>query len=95
MSNFALVSTVDSMGPDFPSHCVLLFETEREAYLYAMDVIEQHEDDVKYFEEEGVWEVGEEHFDSASDALEEWQRRLGSIEYFHVKPVRVRNVVAA
>ncbi len=94
MSNFALVSTVDSMGSEFPSHCAILFETEREAYLYAMDVIEQHEDDVKYFEEEGVWEVGEEHFDSASDALDAWQGRLDPIEYFHVKPVRVRNVVA-
>ena len=91
MSNFALISTVDSMGAEFPSHCVLLFETDREAYLYAMDVIEQHEDDVWYFEEEGVWLVGDEYFHTASDALDEWQGRLDSMEYFHVKPVRSRN----
>ena len=88
MSNFALISTVDTMGPEFPSHCVMLFDSEREAFLYAMKVICEHDKDVKYVEDEGLWEVGDEHYDSASDALDEWQCNLGPTEYFHVKPVR-------
>ncbi len=88
MGNLALVSTVDTMGPEFPSHCVMLFDSEREAYLYAMKVICEHDDSVKYVEDEALWEVGEEHYDSASDALDEWQSNLGPTEYFHVKPVR-------
>jgi hypothetical protein len=88
MCNFALVSTVDTMGPEFPSHCVMLFDSEREALLYAMKCICEHDNEVKYVEDEGLWEVGEEHFDSAEDALEEWQSNLGPTEYFHVKPVR-------
>ncbi len=90
MSNFAfaLVSTVDTGGPEFPGHCVMLFETETEAYLYAMKCIAEHDETVKYVEDEALWEVGDEHFDSAIDALFAWQDGLGITEYFHVMPIR-------
>jgi hypothetical protein len=88
MSSFALVSTVDTMGPEFPSHCVMLFDSEREAFLYAMKCISEHDNSVKYVEDEGLWLVDDEHYDSAEDALDEWQNNLGPTEFFHVKPVR-------
>ena len=89
MSNFALVSTVDTMGPEFPSHCVMLFDSEQEAFLYAIKSICEHDKDVKYVKDERLWQVGDEHYDSASDALDAWQcNNLSSTEYFHVKPVR-------
>lgn len=87
MSKFALVSTVDSMGPDFPGHCVFLFDEKRDAYEFAMDLICEHDESVEYIDDEMLWLVGDEHFDLAEDALTEWQSNLSPTEFFHVIPV--------
>lgn len=91
MSNverFALVSTVDTMGEEFPGHCVMLFDTEREAIFHAVKCIVEHDDTVEYVEEEALWTMGEEHFDDAQDLLNAWQDGLDLTEFFHVLPVK-------
>lgn len=90
MSQFALVSTVDSIGDGFPSHCVFLFDSEKEAIEYAVELIVQYDDAVGT-PPSGGWTIDGEHYDNASDFLDEWQSKLDSVEYFHVKPVRVRS----
>jgi hypothetical protein len=87
MSNFALVSTVDSMGEEFPSHCVMLFDTERDAILHAVKRIVACDPTTKYIEEEEVWTMGNDHWDEPNDFLEAWQDNLSPTEYFHIKPV--------
>ena len=87
MSKFALMSTVDTMVPDFPSHCVMLFETEREAVQYAVACIVLYDERTSYIPDEEVWTIGEDHFDSPDDFLDAWQSQLETTEYFHVKPV--------
>lgn len=84
---FALVSTVDSMGSEFPSHCVTLFETEREAIQYAVKCIVDLDESASYIEDEEVWTLGEDHFETPDDFLDAWQSSLDMCEYFHVKPV--------
>ncbi|KWX84193.1 hypothetical protein AXF24_13175 [Streptococcus pneumoniae] len=75
------------MGPDFPSHCVMLFDTEREAVLYAVKCIVDNDENAKYVEEEALWTMGEDHWDSADDFLDAWQHGLDISEFFHFKPV--------
>ena len=87
MSGFALVSTVDSMGKDFPSHCVMLFETERDAVQHAVKCIVEHDDRIKYVADEELWAWEDEHYENPDDLLDAWQNGLGTTEYFHVKPV--------
>ena len=95
----ALVSTVDTMGPDFPSHCVMLFDTEYDAALYAVACIVKHDPSVKVLEDEGLWQFKEDEshecdgyeelfYDNPIEVLERWQDRLESTEYFHIKPVQ-------
>ncbi len=93
---FALVSTVDSMGPTFPNHCVMLFKSEHEALVAAIEILTAYKE-VIYKPEEECWQVGEQgHFECLSDTLDAWQNAaLGMTEYFHVwkvkdipKPVR-------
>ena len=84
---FALVSTVDSMGPDFPSHCVMIFGSERDAVVYAAQCIVEHDEHATYIADEGNWVIGEDHWDNPADFLEAWQDGLDALEYFHVKPV--------
>ena len=84
---FALVSTVDSMGSEFPSHCVTLFETERQAVLYAVRRIVESDENASYNEDEEVWTMGEDHWENPDDFLGAWQFGLDVSEYFHVMPV--------
>lgn len=88
MNQFALVSTVDSMGPDFPSHCVMIFDTERDAVIHAAQCIVDQDEHATYIEDEGNWVMGEDHWDDPADFLEAWQEGLDALEYFHVKPVK-------
>ena len=86
---FALVSTVDSMGSEFPGHCVITFDTERDAILYAAKTIVKFDKTTAYVESEENWLIGEEdHYDDPVDFLEAWQDGLDATEYFHVMPVR-------
>ena len=94
----ALVSTVDTVGPDFPSHCVMLFDTEEEAVLYAVSCIVKHDPDVKFLEDKGLWQFKEDErndcddyeafYDNPAEVLQRWQERLRETEYFHIKPVQ-------
>ncbi len=93
---FALVSTVNSMGPTFPNHCVMLFKTEQEAIELAIHILFTH-GEVTPKPGENLWQVSElGHFETQEDALGAWQEAaLGMTEYFHVmkvedipKPVR-------
>lgn len=87
MSKFALVSTVDSMGPEFPGHCVMLFENLRDAYQFATELVAKHDNSFQYIPDEALWLVGDEHYECPEDALAEWQSNLGPTEFFHVMPV--------
>lgn len=87
MAKIALVSTVDSMGPGFPSHCVFLFDDKRDAYEFAMNLICEHDESVGYSEDEKTWLVNDSYFDRAEDALIEWQDKLSATEFLHVMPV--------
>lgn len=87
VTKFALVSTVDSMGKGFPSHCVILFENERDALLYACKVIVEHDKSVQWLEDECQWLIDDEHYEDPADLLDCWQGGLDACEYFHVKPV--------
>lgn len=84
MSKFALISTVDTIGDGFPSHCVMLFESEEEAVKHAVDLIVEYDDSVDVNE---GWSIGTEHWDDAKEFLNDWQENLSITEYFHVKPV--------
>ena len=85
MSNFALVSTVDTIGDGFPSHCVMVFETEEAAIIYAVVLIAEYDDSVSLGM--GGWSIGTETWTDAKKFLEAWQDNLGPTEYFHVKPI--------
>ena len=84
MSNFALVSTVDTMGDGFPCHCVMLFETEDAAIQHAVDLIAEHDASVDVND---GWSIGTEKWTDPKEFLEAWQDNLGPTEYLHVKPV--------
>ncbi len=58
MSNFALVSTVDTQSETvFPCHCVMLFETEEAAIRHAVDLIVEYDDSVDVND---GWSIGTE-----------------------------------
>ncbi len=84
MSNFALVSTVDTIGDGFPSHCVMLFETEDAAIRHAVDLIVEYDDSVDVNE---GWSIGTEKWTDPKEFLKAWQDNLGPTEYLHVKPI--------
>jgi len=93
----ALVSTVDTMGEDFPSHCVMLFASEELAALYAVSCIVKHDPSVRCLEDQGLWQFKEDedgegyedlYYDNPIEVLERWQDRLESTEYFHIKPIK-------
>ena len=84
MSNFALVSTVDTIGDGFPCHCVMLFETEEAAIRHAVDLIVEYDDSVDVND---GWSIGTEKWTDPKEFLEAWQDNLGLTEYLHVKPV--------
>ena len=85
-AKFALISTVDSMGPDFPSHCVMLFDTVEEAMKAAVEIIVLHDSDVVF--SDGGWWMGGEFYRTVDAILDEWQMGLDSTEYFHLFPVQ-------
>ena len=85
MSNFALISTVDTIGDGFPCHCVMLFETEEAAIQHAVDLIAEYDDSVSLGK--GGWSIDEETWSDPKEFLEAWQDNLGPTEYLHVKPV--------
>lgn len=85
VSKFALVSTVDSMGVEFPCHCVMLFETEEEAVSAAVAILVKHGEATVAV---GGWIMGGETYDDAEELLESWQEGLDISEYFHVLPVQ-------
>lgn len=85
MSNFALVSTVDTIGDGFPCHCVMLFETEEAAIKHAVDLIAEYDDSVSVGK--CGWSIGKVHWDDPRDFLEAWQNYLDATEYFHVMPI--------
>lgn len=93
----ALVSTVDHIIGDFPSRCVIIFDSEYDAALYAVACIVKHDPGVKVLEEQGLWQFEEDEgdeyneelfYDNPVEVLERWQDRLESTEYFHIKPVQ-------
>jgi hypothetical protein len=83
MAGFALVSTVDSMGEDFPGHCVMLFETEEEAVKFAVQLILVAEDT----DSDGALVLDGEEYETPEDFLDAFQDTLGMTEYFHVMPI--------
>ena len=87
---FALVSTVDFVDDRFPSDCVMLFDSEREAIEYAVSLIVRNDDLASLDESENVWRFGEDPpdvFVDAWDLLQHWQQGLDAHEYFHVMAV--------
>ena len=85
---YALVSTVDTLGPDFPSHCVIIFPTREEALKYAAEILVRYEHtDVTYDEEKGVWSIEDVDYEDVEDLINEWQLELDSTEYFHIMPI--------
>lgn len=84
---FALVSTVDTWGPEFLEYGVYLYHSKRDALLFAVGKIVEHDERVAYVESEALWTFGDEHFDDPEDLLEAWQQGLDATEYFHVMPV--------
>jgi hypothetical protein len=84
---WALVSTVDSMGEDFPGFCVMLFETEAEALFAAVALILKHDPNTSVDYDTGEYIVGNETVSSPGLFLETWQDGLDMTEYFHVMPV--------
>jgi hypothetical protein len=91
MSNFALVSTVDTMGEEFPGYrnCVIVFDSEKDAILFAAKTIVKHDESTAHLESLGKWFIaGYNVFDDPEDFLDAWQTGLDSTEYFHVMPVK-------
>ena len=82
MSKFALVSTVDTMGEDFPGHCVMVFETEEEAVKFAVQVIRVAEG----IDGDSLVLDGDEH-ETPEEFLEAFQDTLDITEFFHVMPI--------
>ncbi len=91
MSMFALVSTIDTLGEKFPSHCVMLFRTEGEAYAFAADLLVTHDPQVEKTEK--GWSIDDPDYDtpveyySAASLVSGWQDDLPDVQYFHVFPV--------
>lgn len=91
MSMFALVSTIDTLGEKFPSHCVMLFRTEGEAYAFAADLLVTHDPQVEKTEK--GWSINDPDYDtpveyySAASLVSGWQDELPDVQYFHVFPV--------
>ena len=56
----ALVSTVDHIIGGFPSHCVMIFDSEYDAALYAVACIVKHDQNVKVLEEQGMWQFDDD-----------------------------------
>jgi hypothetical protein len=83
MAGFALVSTVDSMGPDFPGHCVMLFDTEEDAVKHAVQLIRVAEET----EGDSVLVLDGEKYETPEEFLDAFQRSLSYVEYFHVMPI--------
>jgi len=88
---FALVSTVDSMGEEFPGyvHCVIPFDSEEDAIFFAAKTIVKHDESTAHIESLGKWViVDQEFFDEPADFLLAWQNGLDATEYFHVMPIQ-------
>lgn len=87
MSKFALVSTVDTMGPGFPCQEIFVFETKKEAVAFSVALITKHDSDVQWIEDECQWVYGDDHYEDPEDLLANWQEGLESVEFFHIFPV--------
>lgn len=86
----ALVSTVDSMPDEFPSHCVIVFESARKAVTFAVEQIVKHDPRVDYVGDE-KWCFDGEVFGDPFKLLSRWQETvLDGVEYFHLKTVCCR-----
>ena len=84
----ALVSTVDTLGPDFPSHCVVVLPTREEALKYAAEILVRYDNtEVTYDEEKQVWLFNGDEYSDPEDLLNDWQFGLDMTEYFHIMPV--------
>lgn len=83
MAGFALVSTVDSMGLDFPGHCVMLFETEEEAVKHAVQLIRVADES----DSDSSLVLDGEEYETLEEFLEAFQNSLSHVEFFHVMPI--------
>ena len=84
MSKFALVSTVDTLGEDFPCYCVMIFTTEQQAIEHAISLLEKYDERVVVND---YWYIGTEQYSSAEEFLDGWQCGLNKTEYFHIMPI--------
>jgi hypothetical protein len=83
VGKFALFSTLDWMGEDFPSFKVLLFDTEQDAYKYAANLLCEYADCVARCGN-GIYEYDGQHWTAAQLVVNWSETNLEAEDYFHV-----------